>query len=813
MKSAKELKLKVLTASILSVLSTSLCATGLQPIDTDVGVSIQAIDFNIETRGIYVSGLMEVQFIAASGEENAANLRFPLPTDSVIHKAEIYIPADEKWMIAETTGRREGQIIFDEIVKQKDDPLLIQSIGTDFYRARVFPINAGGDLRMRVHYAHTLESAENGYLLEIPFANKDSTASTPANGVTVSLRTDPDFWQPSAWKMADETATPSTLNSADLQNGTAFLNLQNFEMNQDVSLNLMPKMGMVNSAALSYQSNNQNIANHTHTWWKPDFSDYPAILSRPRNVVFVIDISGSMSGQKLSQTRESVIQSLESLNPEDYFGLVAFESDTYVFAESMRSGADINEAIQWVAGLRSLGGTGMSAGLQKAAEMGLTSPLSGQAIDLFLITDGRPNEGSETVTDLVNDIGTEADRIGRRIRIFTVGIGDDLDQDLLNGIANATNGESTFALDDSEITGQVLDLFERVRGGGVSNATSSITGLENAEFAWNQIFPNTIIQMGAKGSATEFLTLNLNGRADDLSSVILNENFPAPSTGNDGIHLIVPPLVAKTWADRLERQIDKAGETTELVNEAVRLARTYGIVTRYSSLLALETEEMYVEQGVKRIERDPAGIALEPVEDSTVDEGRIGGQGTDDGEMLDSDINFSPMPTNTAWTGASTSPTSIFDSAPASYDSSTSGAPSPAYEPSPIGFEESLNNTAKISCASPELDSQLQLHIPQVTYQGQYYWANLQLKTLNNQYILELLDYGVVDPANVTTCAQEVTLSTNWELYIPQVRYPIGMTEFFDIQLQREGMCCPTCSCPYTPPTNVIRFEVLDFRT
>jgi hypothetical protein len=173
----KHLSLLTFALSLYVTIPPWAVATGLQPEETSEPVEIQAVDFNLEMHGRYVAGVMEVQFMAGRGSENAANLRFPLPPNAVLYKAEIFLPKPEDWMMAETVGRQEGQQIYNEIVyQQRYDPLLIQRIGTDFYRARVFPINADGDLRMRVYYAHLLETTQDGsYLLRVPFANKDAT--------------------------------------------------------------------------------------------------------------------------------------------------------------------------------------------------------------------------------------------------------------------------------------------------------------------------------------------------------------------------------------------------------------------------------------------------------------------------------------------------------------------------------------------------------------------------------------------------------------------------------------------------------------
>ena len=802
---------------LLLTASQLVFATGLQPIKTDVSVKVQEVDFELEVRGLYVSGLMNVQFTAESGEQNAANLRFPLPTDSVLHKAEIYIPSQEKWVTAETMGRKEGEIIYDRVVEKKDDPLLIQKIGTDFYRARVFPINALGDLRMRVHYAHVLEPVNDSYQLRIAFANQDSTPSTPADGVTISLQTDADYWTAGKWQLdkaetlspLDEVGTPSTVN---LDNGTTFLKLDNFTMEADIILPLASDEPR--ATGLNYQSQAANLDGHLHVQWNPDFSTYQTLQqSQPRNVVFVVDISGSMTGAKLALTKQAIITSLEALDANDYFALVAFETGVHVFRPNMQKGNNIEAAIEWVSNLRTLGGTGMVAGLTTAAAIGVDSPLSDASVDLLVISDGLPNEGSSTVADILVDIGAEADVLGRQIRIFGVGIGADLDQSLLNGLAQQTGGEATFALDDNEITGQILDLFARVRGGGLTNVTVRIENMKENEFHWARMFPNTVLQIAAKGAISDQVHLILQGKLADSTPVELTTTLQ-PLPVENKMARIAAPLAAKAWADKLERQIDETGESSELVNQAVVLARTYGIVTRYTSLLALESDELYAEQGVELIERDPAGIALQPIKLSSVDEGRIGGQGTSDegdsGSSKESIVSPPPVPT-LAMAPPNNGMSIPSWALPAYYPSASDqndGFPAAGYfdsgdcavcdsnaplisripsEPTEIILGGDINDDATDEedlCENPTLDEKFQLEIAQISYQGDYYWASLKL----DQGILKVLDYGKITSLVVpSTCQlEEVVLSASLQLEIPLVIH--GAEQFKDVVLQGKQM-------------------------
>ncbi|MEM7020496.1 MAG: VWA domain-containing protein, partial [Pseudomonadota bacterium] len=676
-------------------------ATGLHPVNTDAPVQILHVSFDVDIQGKYASSVMEVRFIAAHRHENAANMRFPLPPNSVIHKAEIFLTATETWMQAETVGRREGENVFNDITQSQPelDPLLIQQIGKDFYRARVFPITAAGDLRIRIHYAHLLENNGDDYVLRIPFANPDATAATPARGVDVSVTFD-DAWQTSgSWSIGEAGALPSDV----VDTNQVQLALNDFTLDTDLTLPLMAPIPLPEAGALQYQSQTHDIL---HTWWRPGLSALPGVIDQPRNVVFVIDVSGSMSGDKLAQTRQAIINVLNELNAEDYFGIVAFDNQVYPFRENMLSGENIQEATAWVAALQALGSTAISAGLTKGAAIGVTSPLSNAPIDLLLITDGRPNVGSSTSAGILADIGMEADQLGQQVRIFSVGIGHNLDQNLLNELASNTGGESIFALDDGVITGEIVDLFSRIKGGGIGDASIRIGDGQRLEtYTQKRVFPGDEFQLGIQDAMATSTSLKFEGIGTNFSRHMIGAAISLVETGSDGIHLIAVPLAAKTWADRLEQQADNVAETAELVDEAVRLARTYGIVTRYSSLLALETEELYAQHNIERIERNAAGIALQPVSGSSVDEDRLGGSGTNDN-----------IGTNLPNAGPVLPPTTLSpsiglnDLAAFAPDSNLASVDAPT-----------------IFCENPRLDSQLFLYIPRVVFQGIELWVSLRL--------------------------------------------------------------------------------------
>jgi len=625
MQTTSQIRIRAMALFVLTGMGCGVAfASGLQPIGTSADVFVQRVTYDVEVRGAYVSGVFEVEFRTETGDENSANFRFPLPEGGVIHKAEIYLPAQERWETAETCGRREGEDVYNDITEEEEpvDPLLVQQIGANLYRARVFPIDASGDLRIRIHYAHMTERTETGSRLRIAFASADAMSATPAEGVRVTATLEPHTWDGGTWYDLND---PAWVKDFDGGAGCATLVYDElFTMDRDLVLELSGRHTPPRAGALRYVPLDSSLEDHVHAWWTPDFGAWPSAMSAPRSVVFVIDRSGSMSGMKIEETKRAVVTCLNQLAPEDTFGVVAFSSSVVTFRGTMSPASDAALGVSWVRSLTATGGTNISRGLSEGAAVAATGPNENAPIDLLLITDANANLGTTTSSGILSMLANLTEQYGREIRVFGCGMGSDVVQTFVNELALQTNAESTFALDDAEITGQITDLFARVRGGGVGSVTASIEyvgAVADAGYGWLRVFSEMLLD--------DDCTLALSGTCTDGTPVSTSVAVD-PDSYDDAFDRIAAPLAARTWADRLELEADLNGETPALVDEAVVLAKTYGIVTRYSSLLALETEQLYVEYDIETPLRDEAGIALEPVSPSVADESRIGGAGTQD---------------------------------------------------------------------------------------------------------------------------------------------------------------------------------------
>lgn len=599
-------------------------ATGLHGIGTDNDVYIDTVNVEVDVRGAVADSVMEFTFGADKGTANFASLRFPLPPDAVIHKAEIYLPDRERWETARTLGRREAAEAAGGQSEQPEAPLLLQHIGRDFYRAQVSPISSEGNLRLRIHYAHPLENTDRGHLLRVAFANPDASESTPTNGLKVVVRTDTETWYAGRWDTGDGEAFNA---SYDPDDGFGRVGFGQHPLGEDVALNLEREGGPFDRFAATWAPPEDSaFRDHIFASWAPDIDDVPGADPAPRNVVFVIDNSGSMWGEKLLQTKIAVGRAIASLEPSDRFGLVAFGTESSRFSSEMMAGGNVEGVLNWLSNLSTAGGTNMEAGIREAMNIAIESEID-RPIDLMIVSDGRPNAGASTAPELVRIFRAIDDPMDRTRRIFALGMGYDLSQDFINELSIPTDGEATFALDDSAVTGQFLELFDRTRTGGVFDVEADIQAGDGiAKYRYSRLFPNDIISLGTRTRGATRVELAMEAWAGEEYDYVLRTQ---QIQMQDATQMnVAAPLSVGAKVRHIQRQLERNGEDPELVAEAVRLSKTYGIVTRYASLIAFDSPQAYESRGIQDIPRNEAGIALVEVEASGEDERRIGGQGT-----------------------------------------------------------------------------------------------------------------------------------------------------------------------------------------
>src|SRR5690606_3249409 len=169
-----------------------------------------------------------------------------------------------------------------------------------------------------------------------------------------------------------------------------------------------------------------------------------AARSAPQDIVFVLDTSGSMSGEKMEQARDALRYCLTHLGARDRFGVVAFSSDLDVFRDEMRPASAADDALYFVDQLEASGGTNIHAALLKAAEM-----LQGSARGLVVfVTDGLPSVGTRDESVIRKDV---AKALPEDTRLFAFGVGYDVNTRLLDGLADESGTFADFISPDESV--------------------------------------------------------------------------------------------------------------------------------------------------------------------------------------------------------------------------------------------------------------------------------------------------------------------------------------------------------------------------
>lgn len=327
---------------------------------------------------------------------------------------------------------------------------------------------------------------------------------------------------------------------------------------------------------------------------------YPSIPNQtalPKDVVFLLDVSGSMEGMKIEQAKRALRYGLDKLSGVDRFDVIAFSSTTNSFSGKLNGVSAIPAAKEFVDGLVAEGSTNIQDALSMAA--GEFENDSRVHIIVFL-TDGKDTTGHSMASILKSLQGK------RNFKIFVFGVGDDADFELLDKLANDFgDGIPTYIKNEGQLESILKSFYNRIATPLLSDVVLNIsarcspTGCGALTYdilprKIPDIFLGTQLLIAGKYSGYGDAVVTLKGSIGGLQKELkYNVLFPEKSQNS---------FVERTWALRkvgyLLDQIMLEGETSELKEQVTSLATKYGIPTPYTSYLVVSPEGAPVRRDV-----------------------------------------------------------------------------------------------------------------------------------------------------------------------------------------------------------------------
>ena len=495
-----------------------------------------------------------------------ADYLLPLPKGAAFE--DLALSINGEMVTGETMNADRARSVYEETVRKLRDPALVEWMGHGLLRARIFPIQPGEEKRVVVRFHAITEREGDALRLDWLGSGRAGDAVGDESFVLTYAGT------PVLGEAYSPTHALHVSREGDRRIARA-------DMARGPLTVLVPVRSSA-AAAISLLS------------YAPGGDDGYALITltpptrvaraTPRDVVFALDVSGSMSGRKMEQARAAGRMLLQSLTPADRFRLIDFSSDVRSFRDgwTAASGENMRDALAYLDGLRANGGTNIQGALEEALQG--TTPDGRLPIVLF-VTDGAPTVG-ETRPEV---IAQRVEELRRNRRLFTFGLGADVNASLIEQLALQGRGTATFVRPEESVERAVGIITTRLTRPVATDVRLRIDGVRlygvQPQGTIDLFSGQDLVVLARYAGARDDATLTVEGKTPEgpvrwTSRVSL----PARSTAN--------AFVARLWAVQrigyLSAERRRFGGNAEVDAELRQLGERFGIPTELTSYLVQE---------------------------------------------------------------------------------------------------------------------------------------------------------------------------------------------------------------------------------
>lgn len=566
---------------------------------------------------------MEIALMNPAGARQEAELLVPVPEGAVVRGFTFEGAGQEA--AAELMPKDDARKVFTAIVSRLRDPALLEFVGSGAVRSSLFPLEARSAQKVRLTYETLLPA--DGCRVDYVLPRTESVAYTIPWKVRVGIRS-----------RAPVSTVYSPSHKLDVRR------ISRHEVAAEIAAESQADPG---AFRLSYLVEHDGIASTLFACPEPQggggyFLLLGGLPARPREgrevpairreITMVLDRSGSMSGAKIAQVRQAASQVIAGLEPGEAFNILVYNERVDRFADRavLKSGETEGKAREFLDAVKAGGGTNLRDALVDALR---PRPIEGFLPIVLFLTDGLPTVG-ETSEVAIRDAVLKANPHQRRV--FTFGVGTDVNTALLERVARETRGTSTFVLPNEDVEAKVSAVFRRLAGPVLADAALEVVGPDKTSAPGRvldviparlpDLFEGDQLVVLGRYVGGQPVTFCVKGNylgekrafsfTFDLSGATIGNAFVPRLWASRQIAVLVDAIralgadlgsrrvYAKAQNPRVQEIVaavsKAAGLSTEadearlgeLVREVVRLSTEFGVLTEYTAFLAREGTDL-----------------------------------------------------------------------------------------------------------------------------------------------------------------------------------------------------------------------------
>jgi Ca-activated chloride channel family protein len=550
---------------------------------------IKEIDVNARLQSSVAQVQVTQSFVNTGSRTMEVAFVFPLPYDGAIDRLTLMV--DGKELPAKLLSKEEARRRYEEIVRKNKDPALLEWMGSGMFQTSVFPVPPGAERKVTLGYSQLCrrDQGVTDFLFPLSTA-KYTTHAVERVSIRVTIESDEkikNVYSPSHSVEVKRDSKRATVTYASKNEVPS----ADFRLMSDVG------DGKLSAKVLSYRPSGKD-------------DGYFLLLASPqivderdeppaKNVVFVVDRSGSMSGEKIEQAKGAAKFLVNNLRKGDLFNIVAYDDRIESFKPELQRYDDKSraEAIGFIESIYAGGSTNIDGALAVALEQ---LQDSARPTYVLFLTDGLPTAGVTNESQIVAN-ATKHNRV--RARIIAFGVGYDVNSRLLDKLARANHGQSEYVRPNEDIEERVAKLYRRMESPVLTEVKLAFVRDEaKAEDgpAVNRTYPRESFDLFAGEQLVVVGRYRKPGRVDvRISGQVGGDkqefSFPAElrKESRDDSFAFIEKLWATRRVGEILDELDLKGKNDELVKELVALSTRHGILTPYTSFLADETVNLH----------------------------------------------------------------------------------------------------------------------------------------------------------------------------------------------------------------------------